>query len=498
MLKEIDRTNLEKYFCGLFGGFLGGLAVSSNAWIICMPISLAIMWSNFDKKGSNFLWGFAFVIVSHCWILYLHPLTWLGFSWISSILATSVILIICSFLGGGLVMAWGLCASQILNKRNISYLSSSQLFIKVFFLSTLWGVGELILSQSPYYWIGLGEGLIPGDLLLAGMAKWIGARGLSVLQICFGFWLFFIYFKWKKKLNFQKTLFAGLILLFVFHFLGATLIQTQLRNSPYPIAIWQTNIPTKDKLTLHNQQVHEKFVLAQKEALKTEAKILVAPEGTTKNNFKFIFGSRIDTLTGGFRLGKNGMRSSLLAFKKGNESFDSYLDKNRLVPLGEKVPSYLNKFNLSLSSLGGLQKGNASRYFKWSNSEIPPLAVAICYEISNGEGIRKAVKYGSKLILSVANLDPYPQMLHDQFISNASLRSIENDRDSILISNTGPSGVIRNDGRIMKLLEKDQELISLFLPNLSKKKTFYTLNGDKPLVIIFFLLLWLNYFHPRN
>jgi len=77
------------------------------------------------------------------------------------------------------------------------------LTVKVFFLSLTWGVGELILSQTPFFWIGLGESLIPGDIYLAGFAWWIGASGLCVLQLLIGFWIFYILGWWVRKLHFK-------------------------------------------------------------------------------------------------------------------------------------------------------------------------------------------------------------------------------------------------------------------------------------------------------
>ena len=51
--------------------------------------------------------------------------------------------------------------------------------------------------------------------------------------------------------------------------------------------------------------------------------------------------------------------------------------------------------------------------------------MAICYEISDGLKIRKAINSGAKLIITAANLDPYPTKLYNQFLSLARLRSIE-------------------------------------------------------------------------
>ena len=63
-----------------------------------MPLSLFVLWSRSDKKLANFLWGFFFILVSHSWLFELHPLTWLGFSWISSLIISISIFSLLKFL----------------------------------------------------------------------------------------------------------------------------------------------------------------------------------------------------------------------------------------------------------------------------------------------------------------------------------------------------------------------------------------------------------------
>jgi len=188
-------------------------------------------------------------------------------------------------------------------------------------------------------------------------------------------------------------------------------------------------------------------------------------------------------LSGGFRNSNNELRSSLLGFQIGDKSFTTFIDKNRLVPLGEKIPRFLDSFSRGLSAVGGIQPGADSRFF--DPKFTPPLAVAICYEISDGIEIRKAINSGAKLIITSANLDPYPTKLYNQFLSLARLRSIENNKDNLIVSNTGPSGLVRNDGKIIKLLDLNAEQNEMVFPNFSSEKTFYTKFGDKPILLLF-------------
>ena len=95
---------------------------------------------------------------------------------------------------------------------------------------------------------------------------------------------------------------------------------------------------------------------------------------------------------------------------------------------------------------------------------------------------------GAELIISVANLDPYPAKLHNQFLSLARIRSIENKKDNIIVSNTGPSGLISEVGRVIKIFDPNTEQIDVVNPNFSTEKTFYTIYGELPLFL--FCLLY--------
>tara|TARA_B100001989_G_scaffold83788_1_gene58038 strand:+ start:140 stop:1531 length:1392 start_codon:yes stop_codon:yes gene_type:complete len=463
-----------------------------------MPISLFILWNRSVKRIANFWWGFFFILISHSWLYDLHPLTWLGFSWLASLITTISIILFCSFLGGLLVYFWGLLVEIILLNEDVFKIKIYPLTIKVIFLSLIWGIGELILSQSPFFWIGLGESLVPGDIYLAGLGRWIGASGLSTIQILIGFWIFLIHGRWKRKLQYKKTFIFGILVIILLHLLGGLTNSTNLknRNYEYPVAIWQTNIQTREKLKIDDQFIKEKLSIAQKYALANKAKLLVAPEGTLPNNFYLAKSSRVNLLVGGFRNFKNELRSSLLGFQIGDQSFTSFIDKNRLVPLGEKIPGFLVKFSRGLSAVGGIQSGSDSRFF--DPKFTPPLAVAICYEISDGLKIRNAANSGAELIITAANLDPYPNKLYNQFLSLARLRSIENNKDNLLVSNTGPSGLVRADGKIIQLLDLNTEQNEVVFPNFSSEKTFYTKFGDKPILLLLIIFAALNIFLKIN
>ena len=78
------------------------------------------------------------------------------------------------------------------------------------------------------------------------------------------------------------------------------------------------------------------------------------------------------------------------------------------------------------------------------------------------------------------------------------MRSIENKKDNLLVSNSGPSGLIKDDGKIIQLLDLKVEQNKIVFANFSSEKTFYTKFGDKPILLLFIFFLGLNIFWRIN
>ena len=191
--------------------------------------------------------------------------------------------------------------------------------------------------------------------------------------------------------------------------------------------------------------------------------------------------SPIPFLTGGFRWIDSKQRSALLVFREGETKFKEAIDKYRLVPLGESVPALFRLPFGGLSAVGGLEPGDASRLLTWSG---PPVAVAICYELSDGNSLAKAVENGAQWILTLANLDPYPRSLQRQFAAISQLRSIENSRDLISVATTGPSGRVLASGEIDSVIPSFTEGTELVELHLNKSVSGYTRWKEKPLIAL--------------
>jgi len=133
LLIPTQVKSLKQYFYPCLGGFLGGISVATHFWPIFLPISFFILWKVSERRIANFCWGFFFILISHSWLYDLHPLTWLGFSWLASLIITILILLFCAFLGGLLVYLWGLLVEIILWKEDVFKMKILPLTVKVFF-----------------------------------------------------------------------------------------------------------------------------------------------------------------------------------------------------------------------------------------------------------------------------------------------------------------------------------------------------------------------------
>ena len=254
-------------------------------------------------------------------------------------------------------------------------------------------------------------------------------------------------------------------------------------SNPIPVALWQSDIPIRKKFSEEEQNRIPKSIQESLDRAKDlSASWLVAPEGTINGRRDLISPAPIPFLTGGFRWVRGSQRSALLVFETGESKFSTAIDKHRLVPLGERLPDFSLFPIKGLSAVGGLEPGLPSRLLAWSG---PSAAVAICYEVTDGHSIAKAVEEGAEWILAMANLDPYPISLQKQFLAISQLRSIETSRDLISVANTGPSALVKASGEVQGIIPPFVEATELAELHLHRELTGYIRWKEAPLVGLF-------------
>ena len=479
-IKDMSPKQSRTFIQAILGGSLAGLCLSGSLPLL-MPFATACLWSASDLAWASFCWGGIAVLVSHRWLLFLHPISWIGIPNYLSLPITISIWLACGLFGAILVATWSAFGNIFRSNLFKNPFLKNKIIFGVF-LSVIWGLGENLLAEGPLFWIGIEETLLPSDRILAGLARWIGSGGLASLELLIGWWIWQIYIYAKDSKRVLKIFIFGMITFIICHAIGFILLIDNPNVESTKVALWQTNIPIRDKFNKNQLELlPEKVNNALIQSKNLGASLLISPEGTLLANSSKLPPSPIKFLSGGFRFLDGSQKSSILFFDVGDENYTSALDKSRLVPLGEWIPNFNNILKAGLSGVGGLSPGQSSRLFNWDG---PSFAGTICYEISNGKAIKDAVSQGAKWILSIANLDPYPEILQKQFLSIAQLRSIETSRDLITVANTGPTSLIKSSGIIQELLPPFEDLIKVVDLEINHKRTVYSYLGQIPLVVV--------------
>ena len=147
----------KKYFStlgGLIGGLFAGVALCQGG-VVFMWLAIALLWGTSRNIFAGFLWGFVAVLVSHSWLLSLHPLSWIGIPGALSLPISIAIWLLCGVLAGTLVSLWSCLGNSFL----LIQLRDGDLSKKVvwaIFLSSLWGLAEVALAHYPLFWKGIG------------------------------------------------------------------------------------------------------------------------------------------------------------------------------------------------------------------------------------------------------------------------------------------------------------------------------------------------------
>ncbi len=467
-----------KFLLATLGGLLAGLGLSQGV-VLLVWIGLAILWSSREFPWMGLIWGAVATLVSHRWLLSIHPLTWLGVPQSLSLPISILIWLSCGLLGSSLVGIWSLFGNISFFKKTFNRSFGWQ-FLNAFTLSLIWGLAEVTLSKSPLFWFGVGGSLLPGDRWLAGLARWFGEGGLATMQLLIGWWLWKISNAIKSRLPWIRIFISGFLVIVFAHCIGWRVLSNKNFSNSKSVALWQSNIPTREKFSIQQlKRLPVSLNAALESADRLNADLMIAPEGTLPAGQKFLPNPNVSLLSGGFRISEGRQRSSLLFFDKGKSTYSEFIDKHRLVPLGEWLPPLPSFFAKGFSFVGGLEAGDASRFFRWRSS---PIAVAICYELSDGNALAKATLNGAQWVLVIANLDPYPISLQRQFLSLAQLRSIELNRDLISVANTGPTSLVLSSGQVQSTLAPFKEELGLVNVGFSNKITGYVRWREMPLI----------------
>ena len=454
-------------------GLLAGLALPPLGWPPLLWLALVPLWG-LGPLAAGSTAAIA-VLVSHRWLLWLHPLDWVGVPGLLSLPLCLLLWGSCGLLAGLLVACWRALIGRMGAERPATALLGA----------VLWGLVEVGLARGPLFWLGLGSAALPGDRPLAGLAVAIGAGGLAAVQLLLGWGL------WRLLLSARSgrgrwgrpALFWAAAVL-IAHGLGWGLLAAESPSSPKAtsLLLLQPAIPTRHKFEFAQQQrLLERLAAAQQEGSERGVQAVLLPEGSLALGQSLPLQAPVEVLSGGFRFNGGDQRSSLLRFAPDQIEPSGWVDKHRLVPLGEWVPlAGLLQWS-GLSAVGGLTPGSPSRLLSRPGGAI---GVAICYEIADGHGLASASRDGAQWLLASANLDPYPPLLQQQFSALAQLRAIESGRWLVSVANTGPSLVINHQGVVQDTLPSGRSSTGVVELRQRQGPTPYARWGEWPLLTL--------------
>ena len=464
----------------LAGGAAAGLALPPLGWLPLLWLSLALLWGLAGSPPAarrpavpgGWLWGMAAVLVSHRWLLWLHPLDWIGVPGPWSLPLCLALWLLVGGLGGLLVAVWLRLVRHLDPARPSTALLAS----------ALWGLAEVSLARGPLFWIGLGAAPLPADRSLAGLAALGGAGAVAALQLLIGWAL------WRAVAAPQRrggALALALLLGLAGHFGGMAALAGAQRGdgTREQVLVLQPAIPTRSKFTAAEQRRLVRQLDRALASLVAPSAVasLVLPEGALSSGQRLSTPAPVEVLSGGFRLAGEELRSSVLRFPVGAREPVGWLDKHRVVPLGEWVPLAGWLRWSGLSAVGGVEPGPASRLLP---RPAGPVGVAICYEISDGSALAAASRQGARWLLASANLDPYPALLQGQFEALARLRAIETGRWLISAANTGPSLLVDPRGVLHQQLPAERSASSVMTLHQRSALTPYDRWGELPLLAL--------------
>jgi apolipoprotein N-acyltransferase len=417
------------------------------------------------------------VLVSHRWLLWLHPLDWVGVPLPLSLPLCVLLWASLGVVAAALVGGWRLLVQRLgPERRSTACLAAA-----------LWGLAEVVMAKGPLFWIGLGSAALPGDRALAGLAQWIGAGGLAALQLLLAWWLWRWLAAWAaQRSGVWRSAGAWLLVVVLLHAWGWRLLQLQEpvagAASRLKVLVLQPAIPTREKFSWSQQQaLLRRLAGAQLQAEQQGADLLVLPEGALAVGQTLPHAPEVEVLSGGFREMDGELRSSVLRFAPGEQEPVQAIDKHRLVPLGEWIPGGSWLSWAGLSAVGGVSFGEPSRLLARPAGAV---GVAICYEIADGAALTAATRDGAGWLLASANLDPYPPQLQGQFAALAQLRAIETGRWLVSAANTGPSLLVDPSGAVRQRLNTGMAATLPVQLQVRVARTGYSRTGELPLILL--------------
>ena len=496
-------------------GLLMGIAPVNAwplAWFAMVPLWCHIRegvdrnWRLRDVIAGAGLWGMAYHAIALSWVTGLHPMTWLGFTWLQSFLAiVAFAWTFVSIWATLIVIVWsGLMVGLDRLVRKTSAGQGLSVGGQILIGTALWCAIEWVWSQGPLYWSSLSFTQSPGNLWVLQLGRLSGHAAITAAIVAVNGLLAEA---WLRRSDLQiKRLYLtrAIALIITLHLIGLGLYVQPLSDRPdaaVKVGLVQGNIPTTQKLTPSGVQESRQVYLEGYESLVAEgAGLVITPEGAIPQRWNSFLQSQdllqravvengVPLVLGTFVHQDIDDRTtpitqSLLTLTADGKVSGRY-QKVKLAPLGEYLPFE----NILLPIIGRSPFGSSmvpGTFDQHLETPLGPFAAGICYESAFPRVFQQQVHEGAWAILTASNNDPYPRKQMAQHHGQDVMRAIETDRWEVRATNTGISGVVDPKGRSRWLSDINTRTTHLAKIYQRQTRTLYVRVGDwlTPLLLI--------------
>ena len=429
----------KAFFLGLLGGILFYLSFSKyNLSFLIFP---ALFLSFRKEKITFFTFGITSFVLS---------LLWLRLSIIQSGEYSSVVaLFIAIFIS--------LLLSSI--QFGLTYILWKLLKFNLLLLPFIYTFVELLRSYYPFSgfpWLLLGTSLVDIPVLKYSLVP-LGVYGGSLVVIFL-----------SLLPHFKKQRVFILFVISLYTLIGFFQKESREPQKPIKIAIIQTNIPQAVKL---NTELFEKeypaIIRLIKQAQEKKPDLIILPESTlpfylneleTKGEELLKLSKRTPIILGVIEIEEPFIPYNAVVMLYKGMVVNKYR-KSILVPFGEYTPfpfKYLSNL-IPYFGLTDYRKGEGAKCFEVKGVSV---GTPICFEVA----YPFYIKSFNCSFMAVLTNDGW--FLNSdgtyQHMKLARVRALENGKFFLWVNNTGPSGVISPEGKVLRLIPYGERGILFF------------------------------------
>lgn len=354
------------------------------------------------------------------------------------------------------------------------------------------------------------------NLPLLRIAAWAGIYGINYVIILANVLIFLALEKiiWGRSFSI-KILGFGLSLLISFIWAANFSNGQKIASaSNFIVAGIQPNISQKDKLNPNKLEENFEKELGLSTDLignlsrknKAQIDLIVWPESLPvvlyenhpffKKLSRLAQTSKTAVLVGAFQEKNGQLYNSALLISPEGQLVDFYR-KHQVVPFGEYLP-LRPIFYPFLKGIGFLEQDLARAPLKTITWQGRTLGAGICFESTFPGLLRSLARKGAEVFFILTN-DAWFQnstgaLAHFIFLP---FRAVETGRYFLQVANTGISGLVAPNGRIIFHTGLNQKETLLVKMPLIQKKTFYTKYGDW-LVFLSWVMILLGLFQKKG